>query len=74
MSYSVCRSGGKMCDGCMSCYEEYEDDDLDLEDEDEEETEEVCCDRCGEPLDSDGIYEDPYGFKLCELCRDELYN
>lgn len=40
MSFSVCRSGGKMCDGCMACYEEYEDDDLDLDDEEYEEDEE----------------------------------
>lgn len=38
MSYSVCIHGGKMCDGCMDCYEDY-DDDLE-EDEDWEEDEE----------------------------------
>ena len=32
MSYSVCRHGGFMCDGCMSCY----DDRYDEEDEEEE--------------------------------------
>ena len=36
MSYSVCVHGGRMCDGCMSCY----DDDLDYEDEEYEEDEE----------------------------------
>lgn len=36
MSYSTCVKGGKLCDGCMACYEEYEDDDLDLDDEDYE--------------------------------------
>lgn len=44
MSYSVCKHGGKMCDGCMRCYDEkpcYEDDysvdEYDHEDEEEEE-------------------------------------
>lgn len=45
MSYSVCKHGGKMCDGCMRCYEEYEDADLDYEDDgidlDDEEHEET---------------------------------
>lgn len=42
MSYSVCRSGGKMCDGCMRCYDEkpidYEDDldEYDYEEDEEE--------------------------------------
>lgn len=40
MSYSNCVKGGKMCDGCMACYEEYEDDDLDYEDEEYEDDEE----------------------------------
>jgi hypothetical protein len=40
MSYSICVKDGKMCDGCMRCYEEYEDDDLDLDDEEYEEDEE----------------------------------
>lgn len=40
MSYSVCRSGGKMCDGCMACYDDTYDDDLDYEDEEETEEEE----------------------------------
>ena len=45
MSYSVYRSGGKMCDGCMRCYDEkpYDEDDYDLdeiEEEDEEEDDE----------------------------------
>ena len=44
MSYSVCRSGGKMCDGCMECYDrrnKYEDECIVLvEDEEEEEEEE----------------------------------
>ena len=38
MSYSVCKTGGKMCDGCMACYEEpeYDYDSDENEDEDEE--------------------------------------
>ena len=42
MSYSVCKHGGKMCDGCMSCYDEkpfdkdYDLDEYDYDDEDEE--------------------------------------
>lgn len=41
MSYSVCRSGGKMCDGCMSCYDRKTyDGDLGYEDEEYEEDEE----------------------------------
>lgn len=42
MSYSACKYGGKMCDGCMACYDDtYDyDDDLELEYEDEEEEEE----------------------------------
>lgn len=40
MSYSVCKHGGKMCDGCMRCYEDTYDDDLDYEDEEYEEDEE----------------------------------
>ena len=42
MSYSVCKHGGKMCDGCMACYDDnYDyDDDLDLEDEEYEEEDE----------------------------------
>jgi hypothetical protein len=40
MSYSVCRSGGKMCDGCMACYDDTYDDDLYYEDEEETEEEE----------------------------------
>lgn len=40
MSYSVCKHGGKMCDGCMSCYEEPEEEyDLDEYDYEEEEEE-----------------------------------
>lgn len=38
MSYSVCRTGGKMCDGCMACYEEPEEE---IETEEEEEEEEI---------------------------------
>lgn len=45
MSYSVCRSGGKMCDGCMACYKYYDDEDLEYEEEvyedDEEEYEDA---------------------------------
>ena len=40
MSYSVCRSGGRMCDGCMECYDRrstYDDDEIDLEETEEEE-------------------------------------
>lgn len=37
MSYSVCKHGGKMCTGCMSCYE---DRDFDRFEEDESEGEE----------------------------------
>ena len=40
MSYSVCRSGGKMCDGCMECYDRrsvYEDDEIVVEEYEEEE-------------------------------------
>lgn len=42
MSYSVCRSGGKMCDGCMRCYDEkhYDEDDYDLDEIEEEEEDE----------------------------------
>lgn len=40
MSFSICRHGGKMCDGCMRCYDEDHEEDLDYEDEDEEELEE----------------------------------
>ena len=42
MSYSVCRSGGKMCDGCMRCYDEkpYDEDDYDLDEIEEEDEEE----------------------------------
>ena len=43
MSYSVCRSGGKMCDGCMRCYGRFEDYDEDVypdKDDGEEEEEE----------------------------------
>ena len=45
MSYSVCKHGGKMCDGCMDCYEEpedldYEDEEYDDNEDDEEEEEE----------------------------------
>lgn len=40
MSYSVCKHGGKMCDGCMDCYEEPEEEyDLDEYDYEEEEKE-----------------------------------
>ena len=43
MSYSVCRSGGKMCDGCMDCYiepeEDYEVDEDDYEEEVDEDDE-----------------------------------
>lgn len=40
MSYSVCKFGGKMCDGCMDCYEDnefsrFEDDDIYDEEEEE---------------------------------------
>lgn len=40
MSYSVCKHGGKMCDGCMKCYDEkpYEED-YEYEEEEEEEEE-----------------------------------
>ena len=41
MSYSICRSGGKMCDGCMECYDKrpYEvDHEYEEEEEEEEET------------------------------------
>lgn len=40
MSYSVCRSGGKMCDGCMACYDRrssYDDDEIVVEEYEEEE-------------------------------------
>lgn len=40
MSYSVCRHGGKMCDGCMACYEDYDEDLYEDEEEDEEEEDE----------------------------------
>ena len=44
MSYSICRYGGKMCDGCMTCYEDYYEDEEYCEDnsseEDEDEEEE----------------------------------
>ena len=40
MSYSVCRHGGKMCDGCMACSEDYDDDLYEDEEEDEEEEDE----------------------------------
>lgn len=40
MSFSICRNGSKMCDGCMRCYDETHDDDLDYEDEEEDEEEE----------------------------------
>ena len=41
MSYSVCRHGGSMCDGCMSCYDDrYDEEDEILIDEEEEEEEE----------------------------------
>jgi hypothetical protein len=41
LSYSVCKHGGKMCDGCMACYDENPcDDDLDYEDEEYEYEEE----------------------------------
>ena len=42
MSYSVCIHGGKMCDGCMDCYDRrslYEDDEIELDDDEEEEEE-----------------------------------
>lgn len=47
MSYSVCRHGGSMCDGCMSCYDDrydeeendsiFDDDDEEYEEDEEEE-------------------------------------
>ena len=43
MSYSVCRSGGKMCDGCMECYDrkkKHEEDYFEVVDFDEENEEE----------------------------------
>lgn len=40
MSYSVCKFRHKMCDGCMTCYDDTYDDDLDLEDEEDEEEDE----------------------------------
>ena len=39
MSYSVCKTGGKMCDGCMECYDDRYEEELDEESEDEEEEE-----------------------------------
>lgn len=36
MSYSVCKHGGKMCDGCMDCYEEPEEE-IEIDEEEEEE-------------------------------------
>ena len=29
------------------------------------------CDKCGEQLDRDEIYEDEDGFELCVSCREE---
>ena len=48
MSYSVCKHGGKMCDGCMACYDDkdydqFEDDveeEYEIEEDEEEEEEE----------------------------------
>ena len=40
MSYSVCKHGNKMCDGCMRCYDEEHEEVLDYEDEEELEEEE----------------------------------
>ena len=39
MSYSICVTGGKLCDGCMDCYKDSPDDDLDYEYEEDEEEE-----------------------------------
>ena len=29
------------------------------------------CDKCGDKLDNDDIYEDENGYELCECCREE---
>lgn len=29
------------------------------------------CDKCGDRLDEDEIYEDDNGYELCEYCREE---
>lgn len=44
MSWFVCKHGGKMCDGCMDCYDEETPDYLtidDIDDDEEEEEEEI---------------------------------
>ena len=35
MSWFVCKHGGKMCDGCMDCYDEETPDYLTIDDDDE---------------------------------------
>lgn len=37
MSYSICKFRQKMCDGCMNCYTEIEEDEDDTTEEEDEE-------------------------------------